>query len=358
MSENASMLADTVTRLFRDAGDVAARAEREGWQADLWAQLVELGLPQLLVAEADGGVGGDWEDACAVLQVAGCFGIPLPLGEAMLAHRYATAAGLTLPDGAVGIATDATATLNERDGRCRLDGELRGVPWGRDVQAVVAVCGSGADARLVVAPRAAAQVKPATNLAFEPRDTLRFAAVEVQAAPLADARAWFDHAALLRVAQITGALQAALHLSIEYAQARKQFGRNIGKFQAVQQQLALFGADAAAVACAAGAASRAASHGDASFQIAAAKLRANQAIGLATATAHQVHAAIGFTQEYALRHATQRLWSWRSEFGNDRYWADRLGAAVAARGAAHFWADLTARDDAVALAPSRPETIS
>ncbi|MGH8444546.1 MAG: acyl-CoA dehydrogenase family protein, partial [Solimonas sp.] len=122
----------------------------------------------------------------------------------------------------------------------------------------------------------------------------------------------------------------------------------IGQFQAVQQQLALFGSEAAAVACAARAACGAAARGDAAFQIAAAKLRANQAIGFATATAHQVHAAIGFTHEYALRHATQRLWSWRTEFGNDRYWAERLGAVVAARGAEHFWSDLTARDDAAA----------
>ncbi len=347
------MLADAVTRLFRDTGDVAARAERDGWQADLWSQLAELGLPQLLVPEDNGGAGGDWEDALAVLQPAGYFSIPLPLGEAMLAHRYASDAGLSLPaDAVVTIAVDAAATLTQVNGSARLSGELHGVPWARDADTIVTVVGGGADALLVVVPRAAGTLKAATNLAFEPRDTLTFSNVEVQSAPAADAQAWFDHAALVRVAQITGALQAALHRSIEYAQERKQFGRNIGKFQAVQQQLALFGADAAAVACAAGAAARAATRGDATFQIAAAKLRANQAIGSSTSTAHQVHAAIGFTQEYALRHATQRLWSWRSEFGNDRYWADRLGAQVAARGADLFWADLTARDDAVALASS------
>jgi acyl-CoA dehydrogenase len=129
---------------------------------------------------------------------------------------------------------------------------------------------------------------------------------------------------------------------------RKQFGRAIGQFQAVQQQLALFAADVAAVACATRGACRAASRGDAGFQIAAAKLRANQAIGLATACAHQVHGAIGFTWDHPLHHATQRLWSWRSELGNDRYWSERLGASVAERGAANFWSDLTARDDGVA----------
>ena len=85
----------------------------------------------------------------------------------------------------------------------------------------------------------------------------------------------------------------------------------------------------------------AATAGDASLQIAAAKLRANQAIGVATATAHQVHGAIGFTWEFPLRHATQRLWSWRSEYGNDRFWSEQLGRTVIARGADTFWTDLT-----------------
>ena len=62
-----------------------------------------------------------------------------------------------------------------------------------------------------------------------------------------------------------------------------------------------------------------------------------------------MHGAIGFTREYDLRHFTQRLWSWRSEFGNDRHWSGLLGSAVIARGADAFWADLTHRGDAVAM---------
>src|SRR5216684_537162 len=71
----------------------------------------------------------------------------------------------------------------------------------------------------------------------------------------------YDFCALLRLAQVVGALDAALTLSIDHACERKQFGRAIGQFQAVQQQLALFGAEAAAVACAVRAAFRAATCG-------------------------------------------------------------------------------------------------
>jgi len=184
-----------------------------------------------------------------------------------------------------------------------------------------------------------------TNLADEPRDDLRFDSTPALAAPASsrEAQRLLDYAALARTAQIAGALQSALERSIGYALERKQFGRAIGQFQAVQQQLALFGAETAAATCASRSAAIAASAGDASFEIAAAKLRANQAIGVATATAHQVHGAIGFTREYALRQATQRLWSWRSEYGNDRYWSERLGRAVIERGADSFWGNLTDR---------------
>ncbi|MDB5970242.1 MAG: hypothetical protein JWQ90_2692 [Hydrocarboniphaga sp.] len=352
MSEQKQMLADAVIRLFRDAGDISSRAEREGFSSALWNQVEELGLPLVLVPEDRGGVGGDWEDVLAVLHPVGYYGIPLPIGEAMLASRLATDAGFDLPAGVSTVAAEIQGQLSRSADGYVFSGTLKRVPWGRDAQSVAAVLEFEGRPHLLLLllPSAAASVHAAHNLSGEPRDDLYFEAAAVQAAPVASADAADVHerCALLRVAQITGALEAALHRSIDYAKERKQFGRAIGQFQAVQQQLALFGSDAAAVACAARAACQAAARGPASFQIAAAKLRANQAIGLATGTAHQVHAAIGFTHEYALRHATQRLWSWRSEFGNDRYWAERLGAAVAARGAENFWADLTERDDAAA----------
>ncbi|MFW2348946.1 acyl-CoA dehydrogenase family protein [Qipengyuania sp.] len=151
--------------------------------------------------------------------------------------------------------------------------------------------------------------------------------------------------AFARTAQIAGALDAALALSVGYVNERQQFGRPLGKFQAVQQSLASFACEAAAANCAAMGAAQALGRGSAEFEIAAAKLRANSAVEVGTTVAHQVHGAIGFTQEYALHQLTRRLWQWRSEYGNDAHWSRRLGSAVIARGAEAFWPDLTARTD-------------
>ena len=149
--------------------------------------------------------------------------------------------------------------------------------------------------------------------------------------------------AFARSCQIAGALDAALALSVGYVNERQQFGRPLGKFQAVQQNLASFACEAAAANCAAMGAAQALDRGEAHFEIAAAKLRANRAVETGTTVAHQVHGAIGFTQDYRLHPLTRRLWQWRSEFGNDAYWSRELGSKVVAAGAEAFWPDLTVR---------------
>ena len=352
------MLADTLARLFRDSATTQA-AVSEGWNAALWQQLDAMGLQQLLVSESAGGFGGNWEDAQVVAQAAGQHAVGLPVCEAMLAHAMAAQAGLSIPTGSAGVATMAAGTL-ERHGSLawRYTGTLHGVPWGRHLDHLVAIAEHGGRAHLMLMPRAAASaLREGRNPAGEPRDKLYFDAATVAAAPCEAAlpRQLVYHCALLRVGQIAGALDAVLARTVQYARDRVQFGKPIGNFQAVQQQLAVFGAEVAAVGCAARAAFRSATLGDAAFEIAAAKLRANLAIDAGAAIAHQVHGAIGFTHEYDLRHFTQRLWGWRSEFGNDRHWSETLGQAVIARGVDAFWADLTQRGDAAAMAPAGAE---
>ena len=333
MSEQRQLLADSAARLFESRAAVT------------WDEIDELGIADILVPEERGGSGADWDDACAVLQAAGRWQIPLPLAEAMIARKLLAEAALEVPRSSLSIAPNPAGTLSQDARTWKFSGVLSSVPWGRDVAHGVTTVSFDGRPHVVVLDVADASVHKRTNLADEPRDDLKFDGAPALAAPAnsREAQSLFDYAALARTAQIAGALQSALERSIAYALERKQFGRPIGHFQAVQQQLALFGAEVAAATCASRSAGIAASAGEVSFEIAAAKLRANQAIGVATATAHQVHGAIGFTREYALRQATQRLWSWRSEYGNDRYWSERLGRAVVQRGADTFWDFLTSR---------------
>jgi acyl-CoA dehydrogenase len=314
MSESRSLLTDLADSLFQELRGVAL--------GNAWPKIAEAGFAQLLVDEARGGFGGDWGDLFAVMRLAGQHALAAPLGETIIAHKLLADAGLNAPDGPLTIMVD--------DAR---------VPWGRDAQGVVAVSGG----EVLLYPPSTRAFELGASPAGEPRDRVTLTGSPTARAPCAaDLRGL---GAFLRVAQAAGALDAVLALCIDHANTRVQFGKPLAKLQAVQQNLAALASEAAAVNVAGQAASLALDHGEASFEIAAAKLRANKAMGIGMAIAHQVHGAIGFTQEYGLHPLTKRLMGWRSEFGNDAYWALLLGQRVAAGGGAGLWHSLTERTD-------------
>ena len=147
--------------------------------------------------------------------------------------------------------------------------------------------------------------------------------------------------AMLRAAQTAGALHALLDMTANYAGERKQFGKTIGSFQAIQQQLAVFAEQAAAAGIAAEAAFVESRCGLAALTIAAAKISTAEAASVGAGFAHSVHGAIGFTEEYPLHLLTRRLWAWRSEFGSASLWSQRLGVRVCQGGSEGYWPLLT-----------------
>jgi len=139
-----------------------------------------------------------------------------------------------------------------------------------------------------------------------------------------------------------GALQAVLAMSVAYANERVAFERPIGKFQAVQQNLARLAGEAAAALTAAGSAADTLAEGNADddavfLEVASAKIRCAEAATEGAAIAHQVFGAIGFTQEHVLHRFTLRMLAWRDDFGSESWWAAELGRRVAQSGADAFW---------------------
>ena len=151
------------------------------------------------------------------------------------------------------------------------------------------------------------------------------------------------HCALCRSVQMAGALERVLEYSLQYANERVQFGRPIGKFQAIQHMLAVLAGQAAASSAAADAAVEASRLAPDEFAVSVAKSRVGEAAGKGAEIAHQVHGAMGYTREHNLHYSTRRLWSWRDEFGNESCWQGRLGRAVAASGADALWPMLSGR---------------
>jgi acyl-CoA dehydrogenase len=334
-----TILYDSAMRLFGDlvTPEVSAAAERGAWPDRLWRAVEEAGYPGVL---AEGAAG--MAEAATILRAAGHHAAPIPLAETMLARWLCAACGVEAAAGAL--------TIGPVEPEDRLDiaeaavsGHADYIPWGRQAAAVVLIAGN----TLLVVAQGATKFTPGKNLADEPRDQLDAVEPGGCSAPLPDAidlGRVQDFGALLRAAQMAGAMEAVLALSTRYANDRIQFGRPIAKFQAIQQQLALLAEQAAAASVAVESAAIAVAAGrpSSALAVAAAKIRAGEAAGKVAEIAHQVHGAIGFTHEHSLHRLTRRLWSWRDEFGTESHWSRQLGRAVMTAGADALWPTITA----------------
>jgi alkylation response protein AidB-like acyl-CoA dehydrogenase len=347
------MLLDSARRLFSDHVDdrLVAAAQREGWSPSLWQALERAELPLVSIPEEAGGAGGTLSDAAVVLRVAGRHTAPVPLAETgMLAGWMLAASGLTVPRGAltVGPVLDGDHVMARRQGGgWQLSGALARVPWARIASRLVILAEGPAGPIVACVDPARCRITHGTNLAGEPRDDVALEGVPADTAAPAGREVNRDtlklRGALTRSLLMAGALERALELAVDHAQQRVQFGRKIGQFQAIQQEVARLGGESAvAVAAALSAAGVVERGGDALLAVASAKIRAADAAREGALVAHQVHGAIGVTNEHALHHATLRLWAWREEFGNEAHWAMRLGLRTQRDGAPAFWPALTA----------------
>ncbi len=338
------MLRETADRLFQAQCDTATQRLADGgtWPAALWAAVEDAGLHRALVPEAAGGFGVAVADALSLLKVAGAHAVPLPLAETMLASWLLAGARLHIPDGPLTVGPvreGETVALTETASGWHIAGTLTRIPGARDVQRIVVLAGD----RIALVSRDSWSVEPGENIAREPRDTVRFDGPVAAVGPAAvDAAGLLAVGAAMRTQQIAGALTRLTEMTTQYAQDRVQFGRPIGKFQAVQQNLAVVAGQAAAAVAAADLAAEAVADGVKILPIAAGKARAGEAAGIAAGIAHQIHGAIGFTFEHNLHFLTRRLWSWRDEFGKDAVWQAMLGRHMARAGGGAVWAEITA----------------
>jgi acyl-CoA dehydrogenase len=348
VTDSGHIVTETAARIFADLADPQAinNAQDGRWREPLWRALADAGLTLAWVPEDCGGAGASLADGFEILQVAGRFALPIPLGETLLAGWLLARAGLKAPGG---VMTVAPARPNDRvtlspDGTLR--GRARGVPFAREAEHIAVLAASGSSAVVALAEAGKCRVASGRTLAGDASDEVTFDGVRpISTAP---APAGLDQTALMlmgatvRSIECAGALEAVLTHTVRYAGERVAFERPIAKFQAVQHNLARLAGEAAAAAAAAGSAADAIAHASAFdeaifLEAASAKIRCAEAAQEGAAIAHQVHGAIGISREHILHRYTLRLLSWRDDFGNESHWAVKLGKLVAARGADELW---------------------
>ncbi|WP_181170211.1 MULTISPECIES: acyl-CoA dehydrogenase family protein [unclassified Mesorhizobium] len=314
-----SMILDTAEKIFTRNANVLSPGT---FDVVHWTEVEASGFTLALLAEEAGGFGLSAGDATSILRVSAKHASRLPLAETMLANWLLADSGLPIANGVTTIAlVDALPSEN-----CRSVVATR-VPWARASGAVVVVALDGRIGSFD-SPRIVAH---GMNFAGEARDDIELVWSEEISKAKAPRRfeTYLALCALLRVIGLAGSAEAALKLSVEYANDRVQFGRPIGRNQVIQHQLAIMASHVAASTAAADMAATAfplVLTDEDRFKtiVASAKIRAGEAAGICASIAHQVHGAIGITEEYRLHNLTKQLWSWRDEYGNEAFWSEVL----------------------------------
>ena len=347
MSDETDMIAEAAGRIFADLADPQTlnAAKDDVWKAPLWQTLEDAGLTRAWVPENRGGAGIALDAGFEILRVSGHYAAPVAIAETLVAGWALAEAGLDVPEGAIAIVPGRardSVTISDST----VSGTARSVAHAMDAAHVVVV--DGQRLALLGAGSFTARPRP-TDMGGERAD-LRFDG----AAPLAVADLPCGAGgvqmigATARACQMTGALESALALTTDYTGEREAFGRKIGKFQAVQQNLARLAGEVAAALTASGSAADTLANealaSDAVFlEVASAKIRVGEAVETGVAIAHQAHGAIGWTQDYTLQRYTRRMMGWRDDFGTEADWAVRLGTHVASTGAEQIWPMITTR---------------
>jgi acyl-CoA dehydrogenase len=333
------LLVETIDGLFANnciPERLAAAETANGFDAALWSLLVENGLTLVGLPESIGGSGGTLHDAIAIVRASGFHAAPVPIADSIAAAFVCAGAGLSIPSGVLAFAISEGPATSDRTVR---------VPWGGAAEHLLAVSADGV-ATVPVSPEII--VARGHNYAGEPWIDVassiftsgnRIVSEHVTPQPT---RAT---AALFRSAAIAGALDRTVELCLQYANEREQFGKPIGKFQILQHYLSEMAGESAATGAAVdNAVDVISAHmglEEAVLASAAAKAYAGRAVATVTRLAHQLHGAIGYTDEHRLQFWTRRLWAWRDEFGSESEWAAVLGRAVASSGGAALWPRIT-----------------
>jgi acyl-CoA dehydrogenase len=306
--------------------------------ASLWGRLDGLGLTRLTAPEETGGSGASWFDGAALLGLAAGAGAPVPLVEHGLLAAWLLEAADLPNDGAL-------RTV------CRPDpaGVALNVTYGRDAADIVALFEDGDDWRVADVPADRVTITHGRNLAGEPSDTVEFDLADLTDGTLVEPEVgeqFHLRGALARCAQVSGAFERIVEVVVTHVREREQFGRPIGRFQAVQRLVVDIAAEAALARAATDTAVARAADSDWTdpgllFAVGVAKSCVGHATSIIVRNAHQALGAIGTTLEHELHLLTKPALARRSEFGSIHEWDETLTRLAASAGNDRLWSLIT-----------------
>jgi alkylation response protein AidB-like acyl-CoA dehydrogenase len=331
---------------------------------DLWAAMAEQGWPAVESSAPDGGLGLGMVEVAVLCEQLGRHLAPVPFAGTVVARgALATAienggldagASTALGDSDVGAwaqrlssgdavgavawssRPDAVSARQDGDGTWRLTGRSDPVVSGPEADVVVVFAeadGAPGVFALVMGDGTRIAAEPAMDrtrslgwLELNDRGALRLGGD-------AAADAILDRCVAAVCAEMLGAADVVLAMTVQYAKDRVQFGRPIGGFQAVKHRCADMLVDVEGMRSAAYYAAWAVGAGDpeASAAASAAKVWCSDAARRVMGSGLQVHGGIGFTWEHDLHLFLKRSQLDQVSFGDATYHRERIARTLRAR---------------------------
>lgn len=356
------MLKDSVSPFLAEKAPVShlrrLRDDRDetGFSRAIWAEFVEMGLPGMLVPEAQGGLGMGHMEAGIVLEEIGRNLTPSPFlstsvgAVAALSKAGGTQADRWLPAIAAGKAIVAlaideqarhrperVATSAVRSGNgFRISGKKAFVLHGHvaDMMIVSAQCDEGLTLFAVpqnanglsADPRRLVDSSLASHVTLDGVDVDADAVIGDVGGGEAVLQALLAATRTGAAAEMVGVGQGAMDMTIGYLKERKQFGRLIGEFQALQHRTAHLYSEMEVARATVMKAQQLLDEGSdaATLYVSVAKAKAGRAANLAVREAVQMHGGIGMTDEFDVGLYMKRDRALAEYMGDISYHTDRV----------------------------------
>jgi alkylation response protein AidB-like acyl-CoA dehydrogenase len=361
LTDDQAMLRDTARSFMAAEGAIGKQLRhwrdkgcKDGFGHDLWKQFAEMGFNGILIGEEDGGLGLGHVEAGIVLEEIGRNLTPSPFLTSAIAFVEAlkgTALRTRWYPGILSGENVAALAIDEggkhRPEAIAMRAERAGNGFSLSGRKQFVVQGASADVTLV-----AARTDEGLTLFAVERDAK---GLDVEGVRLADssigARLTFDkvevdadavvgelgggEAVLSRVlnagragaaAELVGVGAASMDMTVDYLKQRKQFGRLIGEFQALQFRAAHLYSELEIARAAVMKAQQLLDEGseESGAMVAVAKAKAGRASQLAVQESVQMHGGIGMTDEYDIGLYMKRDRVLNELFGDASYHADAL----------------------------------
>ena len=365
LNDDQKMLQETAANFLREEGGPAKQLRHwrdtgctDGYGTALWKQFGELGLTGICIPEEQGGLGLGAVEAALVLEEIGRNLTPSPFlttavvgarAIAGTAHAERWFPGVLAGETVLALAVDEaprhapeqTALSAVRRGNgFVLSGSKQFVVHGNSADLVLAVArtagspGERNGLTLFAVPKGAVEVERVTLADSSKAARITFDNVELDAdSVVGDVdHGWTRLSSALdagragAAAELVGISAGASTLTVDYLKQRKQFGKLIGEFQALQHRAAhLYGeVEIARAACLKAAELIDSGDEKAELMVAVAKAKAAAVSKLAVQEGVQMHGGIGMTDEHDIGLYMKREAVLGELFGDVRYHQARV----------------------------------